>query len=214
MSVNIHFKNCCLWLRMIYSENIEFLNIYQLSNMAIHTRQPNDFSTKYVLFLPPTYVVRGKVLFSQVSVCLHLRGYLPWMGGGGVPTLDGRGTYLGWERGTLLGWLKGIPTLDGLRGYLPWMGWGGTNLGWGRRYLPWMGREYLPWMGRGTYLEWGGGTYLGWGGGGDAYPLQVMPRTVCLLHSCRRTFLFQYYFIFFTMCKENCSSFVKFKGVE
>ena len=61
---------------------------------------------------------------------------------------------------------------------------GGTYLGWGRgTYLGWE-RGYLPWMGEGVpTLDGGGGTYLG--RGGELATWQV----VCLLHSCRRTFL-------------------------
>ena len=53
------------------------------------------------------------------------RGYLPWMDGEGVLTLDGGG-------GTYLGWWRGVPTLDG------------------EGYLPWTGEEYLPWMEKGV----------------------------------------------------------------
>ena len=66
--------------------------------------------------LPPTYVVRGKVLFSQVSVCSHLGGVPPFRGGGYPPSKMGS-TYLG-RWGTYLG--RVVPTLAG--GYLPWWG--------------------------------------------------------------------------------------------
>ena len=49
--------------------------------------------------LPPHSEGIEKVMFSQVSVCSHFEGgggYLPWTGGG-VPTSDGRGTYLLWR---------------------------------------------------------------------------------------------------------------------
>ena len=73
------------------------------------------------------------------------RGDLPWTGGGvltldrgGVPTLEGRGTYL---------------ELEG----------GGTYLGCGKEYLLWTVGEGVPTLdrGRGTYLGQGRGTYLG-----------------------------------------------------
>ena len=111
-------------------------------------------------------------MFSQVCVHPHPGGYLPWLGSTylgqgvptlargylpwlGVPTLAGRGTYLG-HRGTCLGW--GYPPWPG--GYLPWLGvptlaGRGTYLGQGGTYLGW------EW-----YLPWPGGTYLGQG-----YPL-------------------------------------------
>ena len=46
---------------------------------------------KFVKLLPPAYVVRGKVLFSQVSVCPHLGGGTHPADGGGTPFpgLDG-----------------------------------------------------------------------------------------------------------------------------
>ena len=46
--------------------------------------------------------------------------------------------------------MEGVPTLDVREVYLPWMkGSGGTYLGRGRgTYFGW-GREYIPWMGRG-----------------------------------------------------------------
>ena len=108
--------------------------------------------------LPPAYVVRGKGLFSQVSVCSHLRGVLTFLGGGvGLPTFPvgggGGSTYLPRQGGTYL------PR----QGYLPWWGVptfpcrgvptlaGGTYLGRGvptlvGGYLPWWG-GYLPWQG-------------------------------------------------------------------
>ena len=83
---------------------------------------------------------------------------------------------------------------------------GGTYLGWREGHLPWIG-GYLPWMGKGVItLDEGEGVptldggYLPWMGwnlpwmGGGTYPLQVMPRAVCLLHPCRRTFLFMVLF--------------------
>ena len=136
-----------------------------------------------------------------MSVCPH-------GGGGGVPTLDGRGrgylswmgdTYYGQGRGSYLG--QGISTLDG--GYLPWMGGGVPTLAVG--YPPWMG-GYLPWTG-GTYLGWGGGTYpgggtyLGWGTplpcrtGWTGYAVGSTP----LAASHRRTFLFTYIFFYFLL---------------
>ena len=63
--------------------------------------------------LPPVYVVRGKVLFSQVSVCPHLGGYLP-SGVRGVPTFPGLegGTYLprSGQGGYLPSQVWGVPT--------------------------------------------------------------------------------------------------------
>ena len=64
-------------------------------------------------------------------------------------------------------------------------------------HLHWRGGGYLGWGEGVPTLDGGGGTYLGWGRGylpwigweGGTYPLQVMPRAVCLLHSCSRTFL-------------------------
>ena len=74
------------------------------------------FAFAFASLLPPAYVVQGKVLFSQVSVCPHL---------GGVPTFKvGGGSYPGWG-GTYPGegvptLVRGVPTL--VRGYLPWWG--------------------------------------------------------------------------------------------
>ena len=81
------------------------------------------------LLSPPAYVVRGKVLFSQVSVCSHLGGRVPtfWVGGtysqvlmgGRVPTQVwvGGGTYL-----PRSGRGGGVPTQVLMGGYLPWQG--------------------------------------------------------------------------------------------
>ena len=83
--------------------------------------------------------------------------------GGGVPTLDGKGTSLGWGdlpcivqvtypgQGGYLSWNleRGVPTMDG-----------GTYPGWGGGYLPWKGVRALdggPYLGQGAW----GGTYLG-----------------------------------------------------
>ena len=104
--------------------------------------------------LPPAYVVRGKVLFSQVSVCPHLRGsiYLPGRGVPTFPGLDGEvPTFPGGGRGGYLPsqvWTGGYPPSQ-VGGYLPW--WGGTYLGRGG-YLPWWGVPtlaggYLPRVG-------------------------------------------------------------------
>ena len=63
--------------------------------------------------LPPAYEVRGKVLFSQVSVNIS---------GGGVPhpDLDGGGYPI-----SGLGWGVPRPGLDGGGGYpIPGLGWG------------------------------------------------------------------------------------------
>ena len=53
-----------------------------------------------IILLPPAYVVRGKVLFSQVSVCSHLwEGYpLPRSRWGGTP-----------HPGQVPGWRAGVP---------------------------------------------------------------------------------------------------------
>ena len=100
-------------------------------------------------------------------------GTLPGPAGEGVPWPGG---YPGW-RGTLAG---GVPWLGGTLA-------GGGYPGWG---VPWPGRVPCP-----------GGGYPGQGGtlpGG--YPLRTTYgvlatwRAVCLLHSCRRTFLFFYCF--------------------
>ena len=133
-----------------------------------------DLQSDCFCLLPAAYVVRGKVLFSQVSVCPHL-------GGGGVPTF----------------WAGGVPTFPGLEGgtYLPRSGWGGTYLprwggggtylsrsGWGGvptfpgrstylgRGVPTLAGGYLSWRGGGTVHWWGGvptlaGGYLPWQGG-------------------------------------------------
>ena len=115
---------------------------------------------------------------------------VPWMGEGYLPWMGGGGTYLRWGGGgTYLGWGEEYLPWMGGRGYLPWMGEGGTCLGWGRGYLPWMGggvptldggRGYLPWMGEGVPTLDGGRGYL---------PFTGYAAAVCLLHSCRRTFL-------------------------
>ena len=74
---------------------------------------------RLLLFLPPAYVVRGKVLFSQVSVCPHLGG-----GGGYLPSGQrGLPTFPGLDRGVPnfpVG--GGGPTFPG-GGYLPWWGY-------------------------------------------------------------------------------------------
>ena len=108
--------------------------------------------------LPPAYVVRGKVLFSQVSVCSHLGGggtYLPgrWggvptlrSGWGGVPTQlwTGGGTYLGQGGYLLSSGRGGVPTLARVGG-VPTQLWTGgvpTLAGVGEEgYLPWLGWE-------------------------------------------------------------------------
>ena len=68
--------------------------------------------------LPPVYIVRGKVLFSQVSVCSHLQGGYPLprsRQGGGYPLPRSR-----WEEGApsqvLVG---GTPYRGPGRGYVP-----------------------------------------------------------------------------------------------
>ena len=73
--------------------------------------------------LPPAYVVRGKVLFSQMSVCSHLwRGgevtASSWWGGGGIHPADGGST-------PSQVWMGGYP--------LPRSGWGVPlpRSGWG-----------------------------------------------------------------------------------
>ena len=85
-------------------------------------------SKKYVL-LPPAYVVRGKVLFSQVSVCQHLGGVPTFrMVGGTYSGLDGGGgggTYL-WPR------VEGYLLSSGQGGTYLWPGWGGYLLSSGR----------------------------------------------------------------------------------
>ena len=112
------------------------------------------------LFLPPAYVVRGKVMFS-VCLSVHTRGGVPtfWMVGGGTYSqvwMEGGGTYLprsGWGGVPTLrsgwGWVPTFPGPGGGGGYLP-SGLGGTYSG--------------PGEGGGTYLL-GGGTYSGLDGG-------------------------------------------------
>ena len=111
-----------------------------------------------LIFLPPTYVIRGKVMFILGNVCLRGGGgqlptlawgggvprvgggYLPWTGGGGCLSWLG-GPTLAWGRGG--GYLsgQGVPTLDGGRRVPTMAGW--TYLGLGRGYLPWLGGGYL-----------------------------------------------------------------------
>ena len=86
------------------------------------------------IYLPPAYIVRGKVLFSQVSVCPHPRGvptfwvggYLPsqvWTGGYPLPWWGGDLPSQVWMGGTYLptsGWGGGyLPTFQGLDGWVP-----------------------------------------------------------------------------------------------
>ena len=112
-------------------------------------------------FLPPAYEVRGKVLFSQVSVCLLTfqgGGYpIPgldggwggtpsqvWMvGGGGIPGLDGGGYPRSWWLGRVLQvWMVGgVPRVPPMA-RSGWWGGGYPRSGWwvvtsgldGRRY--------------------------------------------------------------------------------
>ena len=82
---------------------------FHIKDLKHHISHKCTFS----YLLPPAYVVRGKVLFSQVSVCPHL---------GGVPTFRVGDTYLprsGRGVHTLPG--GGVPTFPGLDevGYLP-----------------------------------------------------------------------------------------------
>ena len=125
-------------------------------------------------FLPTASEGWGKAMF---SVCSH-----PGGGGGG-------GTYLGGcrrvptlARGYLL-WPGECITLAGLPGQLPWLG--------GEGYLPWWG-YLLP-----TRQARTGGTPIKVGyhppppPPRDVTPDEIldMLRLVCLLRSCRRTFL-------------------------
>ena len=113
--------------------------------------------------LPTAYVVREEVMF---SVCLSVHR------GGGTQSRSGWG---------------GVPHPAG---GVPWLG------------VPWQGGTLaggVPWLGgypSGGYL---GGTPVGGtpaGGyprGGYLAPVLVTPRSVCLLHSRRRTFLLIYH---------------------
>ena len=117
-------------------------------------------------YLPPAYVVRGKVIFILGNVCLFTFGGVPHP----YPSLSGGYPIQPWTGG------YPNPALDGgVPAFQPWMG-GYPNLGWGGTLIqPWTGGTPIqPWMG-GVPQPWMGGTpiqpwtevprsSLGWGG--------------------------------------------------
>ena len=154
--------------------------------------QPGTLSTKVkskVILFVIVYIITARSPKGEgtvfTSVCSHPGGvptldgcthpgwgYLPWTGvpaldGGGAPKLDNRGcTYLGWKVPTLY---RGIPTLDM-----------GTCPRWGSTYLGHLGTLSI------IRLDGGNPSPLG-----DREAERVLGafRAVCLLRSCRRTFL-------------------------
>ena len=137
----------------------------------------------YISLLPPTYVVRGKVIFILGNVCLFTIGWggypIPDLGGGyPIPGLDDGGVppcqvwMVGGTQGTMTGW--GTPTMTG---------WGTPPTimtAWGTPQPSWLDGVPSPphhhdWMGY------------------PPFPTSIAStcyrRVVCLLRSRRRTFL-------------------------
>ena len=154
--------------------SVEFQSVHKFLIPVYHlVPTPHDLQHKNLMLLPPVYVLRREVMFSQVCVCSNFgRGGTPsqvWMGGTPFP-----GLYM--EGGTSSGvWTGGVPH--------PRSGWGTpwAMTGWG---TPQPGLDGAPLLSR---TRWG-------------YPPPQLDRAalralatrraVCLLRSCRRTFLF------------------------
>ena len=147
--------------------------------MNVHIRKVTIGLVYFCVFLPPAYVVRGKVIFILGNVSLFTigggRGYpIPGLGGG-VPHLRS-----GWGRGVPCprsGW--GVPHprsgQGGTRGYPPgqvWIvggiqgmpptiqiwPWGVPMTGWGTPHHDWMGTPpptMTGWVPPLTMTGWG-----------------------------------------------------------
>ena len=107
----------------------------RIEGTTLRTRSTEvSVTARFWWLLPPAYVVRGKVLFSQVSVCQHLGGGVPTfrvVGGDTYSALDRRGVPTLARVGgvpTQLWVGGGVPTLARVGAYLPWPGWGVPTL--------------------------------------------------------------------------------------
>ena len=106
-----------------HTQSYSMGRICQLSsNLVCHHNIAFSFPFKSLLFLPPAYVVRGKVIFIPGNVCLFTLGggTLSSLGQGGDPNpaLDGGvpNPALDWGGVPIQPWTGGYPNL----------GWGGT----------------------------------------------------------------------------------------